>query len=35
MDPGWRVRTQPVAAAGGFFYVLTEGQSVAAYQVPL
>jgi hypothetical protein len=30
-DPRWRI--QPIAAAGGFFYVLT-GPQVAAYPVP-
>jgi hypothetical protein len=34
MDTGTGGRTQPVAAAGGFFYVLIDGHSVAAYPVP-
>jgi hypothetical protein len=34
MDSGSRLRTQPVAAAGGFFYVLIDGLRVAAYPVP-
>jgi hypothetical protein len=34
MDTGSRLRTQPVAAAGGFFYVLIDGRQVAAYRVP-
>ena len=32
--PGSRSRIQSVAAAGGFFYVLIDGQKVAAYPVP-
>ena len=34
MDTGSRHRNQPVTVAGGFFYVLTDGQQVAAYPVP-
>jgi hypothetical protein len=34
IDGGSRMRTQPVAAAGGFFYVLIDGRQVAAYPVP-
>ncbi len=34
MDSGTGGRTQPVAGAGGFFYVLIDGRRVAAYPVP-
>jgi hypothetical protein len=33
IDGGSRMQTQPVAAAGGFFYVLIDGRQVAAYPV--
>jgi hypothetical protein len=33
-DPDTRLRTQSAAAANGFFYVLIDGQRVAAYPVP-
>ena len=34
MDSGSRLRTQPAASAGGFFYMLIDGRQVAAYPLP-